>query len=79
MKLEWNNTLWKNHVEKFACFINPLIQDIGRSERRDCARHYVRGLLSEGQRKSIEPMALRLGVDKQRLHRFSPSVFPEQG
>jgi len=70
MKLEWNNTLWKNHVEKFAGFINPLIEDMGRSERRDSARHYVRGLLCEGQRKSIEPMALRLGVDKQKLQQL---------
>jgi SRSO17 transposase len=79
MKLEWNNTLWKTHVEKFACFIDPLAEGIGRSERREGARLYVRGLLSEGQRKSIEPMAQRLGVDKQKLQQFvSDSPWDEQ-
>jgi SRSO17 transposase len=31
---------------------------------------YLRGLLTEGRRKSMQPMAERLGVDHQRLQRF---------
>lgn len=31
---------------------------------------YVRGLLSEGRRKSMEPMAARLGVDRQGLQQL---------
>jgi len=31
---------------------------------------YTRGLLTNGRRKSIQPMAERLGVDHQRLQRF---------
>ncbi|MBN1170977.1 MAG: transposase [Micromonosporaceae bacterium] len=30
----------------------------------------VRGLLTNGRRKSMQPMAHRLGVDHQRLQRF---------
>jgi SRSO17 transposase len=79
MKLEWNNSLWKKHVEKFAVFVDPLIEDIGRAERKAGARAYLRGLLSEGQRKSIEPMARRLGVDKQKIQQFmTDSPWDEQ-
>src|SRR5262249_42771255 len=34
---------------------------------------YVRGLLTNGQRKSMQPMAERLGVDHQRLQQFTTS------
>jgi len=43
---------------------------LGRSERRVAAANYVSGLLMPGQRKSIEPMAARLGIDPQRLQQF---------
>ena len=33
---------------------------MGRKERREHAQEYVRGLLMDGERKSIEPMANRL-------------------
>ena len=48
----------------------PLAAPLGRSERRVAAASYVSGLLMPGQRKSIEPMAARLGVDPQRLQQF---------
>jgi len=31
---------------------------------------YVRGLMMDGRRKSMEPMAARLGVDRQGLQQF---------
>jgi SRSO17 transposase len=34
---------------------------------------YVRGLLTDGQRKSMQPMAARLGTDHQRLQQFITS------
>jgi SRSO17 transposase len=34
---------------------------------------YVRGLLTDGQRKSMQPMAERLGIDHQRLQQFITS------
>jgi SRSO17 transposase len=43
---------------------------MGRSERREGAALYVQGLLMPGDRKSIEPMASRLGVDSQKLQQF---------
>src|ERR1700739_4230500 len=48
----------------------PVVAPLGRSERRGAAANYVSGLLMPGQRKSIEPMAARLGVDPQRLQQF---------
>lgn len=79
MKLEWNDALWKNHVGQFAGFITETVADIGRSERRQGATLYVRGLLGEGERKSIEPMARRLGADTQKLQQFiTDSPWDEQ-
>ena len=44
---------------------------MGRKERREHAEEYVRGLLMDGERKSIEPMADRLpGGDVQALQQF---------
>jgi len=48
----------------------PLVAPLGRSERRTAATSYVQGLLMPGQRKSIEPMAARLGLESQRLQQF---------
>ena len=41
-------------------FMTDLVEPIGRSERRHWAAVYVRGLLLDGERKSIEPLAARL-------------------
>ena len=41
-------------------FLTDLVEPIGRSERRHWAAVYVRGLLLDGDRKSIEPLAARL-------------------
>ena len=41
-------------------FLTDLVEPIGRSERRHWAAVYVRGLLLDGERKSIEPLAARL-------------------
>jgi SRSO17 transposase len=41
-------------------FLVDLLEPIGRRERRHWGAVYVRGLLLEGERKSIEPMARRL-------------------
>ena len=68
--LAWNARLWKESVTQFLEFLNPLIAGLGRSERRLAATRYVEGLLMPGQRKSIIPMAERLGVDAQGLQQF---------
>lgn len=50
--------------------MSAIVPVLGRSERRTAAIRYVEGLLMEGQRKSIEPLAARLGVDGQSLQQF---------
>jgi SRSO17 transposase len=62
--------LWQRSIERFKAFMVPVAAPLGRSERRVAAASYVSGLLMAGQRKSIEPMAARLGVDPQRLQQF---------
>ena len=71
--MKWNARLWKNSVAQFTKFMTPLVATLGRSERRRAATHYVEGLLLPGQRKSIEPMAARLGVDGQSLQQLVTS------
>ena len=68
--MEWNHTRWEQNAKRLPKFLSPLVQDLGRSERRVGATLYVEGLLLPGQRKSIEPMAARLGVDAQKLQQF---------
>ncbi len=68
--MEWSEKLWKKSIDQFIDFITPLTSVVGRSERRVAATCYVEGLLLPGQRKSIGPMAERLGVDSQGLQQF---------
>ena len=68
--MEWNQKHWKRSVEEFPEFLEPLVSGMGRSERREGATLYVQGLLIPGERKSIEPMAARLGTDSQKLQQF---------
>ena len=68
--MEWDGRLWQRSIERFKAFMVPVVAPLGRSERRVAAANYVSGLLMPGQRKSIEPMAARLGVDAQRLQQF---------
>jgi len=52
-------------------FLGELTEAMGRSERAHWARVYVQGLLLDGQRKSVEPMAERIpGADVQALRQF---------
>jgi len=46
--------------QRLERFLLDLLEPIGRSERRHWGELYVRGLLQDGERKSIEPMAARL-------------------
>ena len=52
-------------------FLEPLVEPMGRSERRHWAGVYVQGLLLDGARKSVQPMAARIeGADEQALNQF---------
>jgi len=56
---------------RLAHFLEDLLEPMDRSERRRWARVYVQGLLLDGERKSIEPMAARIpGADGQTLRQF---------
>jgi SRSO17 transposase len=46
--------------QRFVDYVTAVLPDLGRKDRRPQAEAYVRGLLLEGERKSIEPMAKRL-------------------
>jgi SRSO17 transposase len=68
--MDWNQKLWQRSLDQFPEFLEPLVAELGRSERREGATLYVQGLLLPGARKSTEPMAARLGVDMQKLQQF---------
>jgi len=62
-------------IERFRLKLEAFLADValpmGRTERRQHAEEYVRGLLMDGERKSIEPMADRLpDGDVQALQQF---------
>ncbi len=56
---------------KLGAFLADVVLSMGRKERQEHAKEYIRGLLMDGERKSIEPMASRLpDVDVQALQQF---------
>ena len=50
-----------------------MLGGLARKDQRAAGELYVRGLLTDGRRKSMQPMAERLGVDHQRLQQFITS------
>lgn len=57
---------------RLEAFLEEVTASMGRRDRRYWAEQYVRGLLLDGERKSIEPIAQRLGpeADVQSLRQF---------
>jgi SRSO17 transposase len=57
--------------ERLDRFLADVTASLGRSERHRWAKVYLQGLLMEGGRKSIEPLAGRIdGADVQSLRQF---------
>ena len=54
-------------IEGFAA---EVFGGFARRDQRGKGELYLRGLLLDGKRKSMQPMAQRLGVDHQRLQQF---------
>jgi SRSO17 transposase len=54
-------------------FTAEMLDGLSRSDQRAKGELYVRGLLTDGARKSMQPMAERLGVDHQGLQQFVTS------
>jgi SRSO17 transposase len=48
-------------------YMESMVEGLGRSERRRAMELYLTGLLLEGERKSIEPMAARLVKDEAQV------------
>src|SRR3954469_9552673 len=60
----------RGRLEEFAA---EMFMPLARRDQRDKGATYVRGLLLDGRRKSMQPMAERLGVDGQGLQQFVTS------
>ena len=55
-------------------WLAPFLDVLGRKTRRTWAPLYLRGLLGPGERKSLQPMAARLGLSRHdQLHHFVAS------
>ncbi|BDT99003.1 hypothetical protein IFM12276_41040 [Nocardia sputorum] len=54
-------------IEEFAA---EMFAGFARRDQRAKGQLYLRGLLADGKRKSMQPMAARLGVDHQQLQQF---------
>ncbi|WP_316691168.1 transposase, partial [Pseudonocardia sp. H11422] len=50
-----------------------MLGGLARADQRAKGQLYLRGLLLDGKRKSMQPMAARLGVDHQQLQQFVTS------
>jgi SRSO17 transposase len=61
--------------KRFTAYMNWLAQTVGHADRELPLRNYCTGLLLDGERKSVEPMAARLAPDRvqpmhESLHHF---------
>lgn len=54
-------------------FGTGIFAGLRRSDQRATGLRYLRGLMLDGRRKSMQPMAERLGVDHQQLQQFLTS------
>jgi SRSO17 transposase len=55
-------------------WLEPFLAELGHGKRRRWAPVYLRGLLGPGERKSLQPMAARLGLEgHDQLHHFVAS------
>src|SRR5689334_2997428 len=58
---------------RLEAFAAEMLGGLARSDQRAKGELYLRGLLVDGKRKSMQPMAARLGVDHQQLQQFVTS------
>lgn len=48
---------------ELSAFLDEMVTGMGRPERRSAMRNYITGLLLDGERKSVQPMAARLACN----------------
>jgi SRSO17 transposase len=58
---------------RLVAFAAEMLGDLRRKDQLAAGELYARGLLADGRRKSMQPMAGRLGADHQRLQQFITS------
>jgi SRSO17 transposase len=58
---------------RLEAFAARILGGMGRRDQRAKGELYLRGLMLDGQRKSMQPMADRLGVDYQQVQQFISS------
>src|SRR4051794_33692444 len=58
---------------RLEAFAAEVFAPLSRSDQRGKGLTYLRGLLLDGRRKSMQPMAERLGMDHQGLQQFVSS------
>ncbi len=58
---------------RLEVFAAEMFAPLARADQRDKGVTYLRGLLLDGRRKSMQPMGERLGVDFQGLQQFVTS------
>src|SRR5882762_7229457 len=58
---------------RLEAFASTMLGGLSRSDQRGKGALYLRGLMLDGKRKSMQPMAARLGVDHQQLQQFVTS------
>ena len=56
--------------EQLDTFAGEVFSSLARKDQRATAGVYVRGVMLDGRRKSLQPTAQRLQVDHQRLPQF---------
>ncbi|WP_434592565.1 IS701 family transposase [Streptomyces sp. A5-4] len=58
---------------RLEAFASEMLGSLARRDQRAKGELYLRGLMLDGKRKSMQPMAERLGVDHQQLQQFVAS------
>ncbi|MFI6061794.1 transposase [Streptomyces sp. NPDC051286] len=58
---------------RLEAFAEEMLGSLARRDQRAKGELYLRGLMLDGKRKSMQPMAERLGVDHQQLQQFVSS------
>ena len=56
--------------QRLGRYMEEMTATMDRQEQKHWAAFYVRGLLLDGERKSIAPLAGRVGADVQALQQF---------
>jgi len=51
-------------LERLQAYLRSMTEGMGRRERVEALSDYLRGLMLEGDRKSLQPMAMRLAADE---------------